>query len=268
MAPVFIKIGNFVIYWYGVMAAIGVLVASLLFQRLALKAGCQQKAISDILVWVVISGLVGARLVHVFTHFLYYSRHPLEIFQLRNGGLAIQGGIIGGLIFLWIYSLAHRLSFFRIGDLVAQVAPLGQAIGRLGCFLHGCCYGKPTNSVIGVYFPALEGKVHPTELYYLVANLAVFFSLRFLSSRQGRPGVIFCLYLMAMGLIRYNLDFLRGDLTVGRLGLYPTQTFGVVLFFIGSFCLFHLMNQPAPEGKIGLDSPEKDEEKKEGGDHG
>ncbi|HOL66122.1 MAG TPA: prolipoprotein diacylglyceryl transferase [bacterium] len=270
MSPIFLKIGSFVIYWYGVMAALGILIAGSIFQRLAGRAGLSQKVASEILVWLVVSGLAGARTVHVMTHFWYYYRHPLEILALRNGGLAIQGGIIGATIFLSLYALARRLPFFKIVDLVSTAAPLGQAIGRLGCFLHGCCYGKETDSFAGVHFPAVEGRIHPTQLYYFAADMAVFCCLWWLLRQRLREGTVFCLYLMAMGLIRYNLDFLRGDLVSTSLGLYPTQWFGIILFLTGATLLLRLMSRPGemPEPAEQVCSSPPDEQKKEVSDHG
>jgi len=245
VCPVFLRIGSFVIYWYGVMAALGILVAGSLFQKLALKAGYSQKVISEILLYVVVCGLLGARIVHVMTHLFYYHRHPWEIFQLRNGGLAIQGAVGAAIFFLLIYSAVHSLSFFQLSDLVARVTPLGQAIGRLGCFLHGCCYGRPTLSPLSIHLPLVEGRVHPTQLYYFSADMAAFGCLWYLSRYRLRSGTLFCLYLMLMGLIRYNVDFLRGDLALTRFDLYPTQLLGIFLFLSGGLCLIWLLWQPS-----------------------
>jgi phosphatidylglycerol:prolipoprotein diacylglycerol transferase len=173
----------------------------------------------------------------------YYCRRPLEILSLRNGGLAVEGAVIAALIFLQIYSKIKKFNLNEMLDIVALPVPLGQAIGRLGCFLNGCCYGKPTEFFWGVRFPYLSEKVHPTQLYYLITYLALFFILGVLYKKRLKPGIVFTSYILGFALIRYIIDILRGDLLPTGLGLYPTQIIGIALFVAGSISLFSILGK-------------------------
>lgn len=234
MFPEFLKIGDFVVYWYGVMVALGVLTAGLIFQRLAKRQGYKPELISQIIFWTVLWGIAGGRLLHVSVQFPYYYRNPLEIFSIRNGGLAAEGAIISGFVFIAVYSKIRRFNLFRTLDILAVPVPLAQALGRLGCFLNGCCYGKPTDCVFGVAFPHLQARVHPTQLYYAAAHLVLFVFLLRLYKKKVKEGAVFSAYLMCFSLIRYTIDHLRGDLPASYLGLHPTQAIAVLLFITGA----------------------------------
>ena len=237
MHPVFIKIGNFVIYWYGVMVAVGVFLSSFLFSKYATKCGYSQKVISEIVFWIVIIGIIGGRLFHIIAHFSYYHRHPFEILRIRNGGLSVQGAIFSSLLFLVLYLKIKRMGVMKMLDMLAVFVPLGQAIGRIGCFLNGCCYGKPTNFFLGVKFPFLEEKVHPTQLYYTFLYFLLFFGLYNFTKKERKDGEIVAVYLLSFGLIRYLVDFLRGDLLPTIFGLTLTQLLGIFTFMVGSLWL-------------------------------
>jgi len=175
MHPIFLKIGNFVIYWYGVLVAIGVFVSIFLFQKECIKEGYEEKLISEIVFGTILTGIFGARALHILVNIHYYVLHPAEIIKIRNGGLAVEGAIIFSLIFIILYTKIKRISTVKVLDTIAIFVPIGQAIGRIGCFLNGCCYGKETNCFLGVKFPFLDRKVHPTELYYSFSYLILFF---------------------------------------------------------------------------------------------
>ena len=237
MHPVFIKIGNFVIYWYGVMVAVGVFLSSLFFQRLMLKIGYKPEDISKLIFWTVLFGILGGRVLHILVHFPYYYRHPLDIIRIRNGGLAVEGAIIFSLIFVLIYSKLKKINIPEVLDCMALSTPIGQAIGRIGCFLNGCCYGKATDFIFAVKFPHLEEKVHPTQLYYTFSYILLFILLYFLYRKRLKKGITFSAYLIGFSLIRYGVDFLRGDLIQTSFILYPTQFIAILIFTIGSICL-------------------------------
>ncbi|MCM8804122.1 MAG: prolipoprotein diacylglyceryl transferase [Candidatus Omnitrophica bacterium] len=231
MHPIFLKIGNFVIYWYGVFVAIAVFVSVYLFQKEAIKEGYDEKIISQIIFWTIFFGIIGGRFLHIFVNLPYYYLHPLEILKIRNGGLAVEGAIIFSLFFLILYSKIKRISTIHLLDTISIFVPLGQAIGRIGCFLNGCCYGKYTDFFFGVKFPFLEKKVHPTQIYYSTSYLILFFVLKNLSIKLKKgEGFIFSTYLIGFSLIRYFIDFLRGDLKKTSLDLYSTQIIAILIF--------------------------------------
>lgn len=244
MHPVFIKIGSFVIYWYGVMIALGVFISSAVFQKFALKEGYTRKEISETIFWVVVWGILGGRIFHILVHFSYYQHHLLDIIKIRNGGLAVQGAIISSFVFLTVYSKIKKIEFLKTIDLFALVVPIGQAIGRIGCFLNGCCYGKPTDSLTGIQLPLLEQKVHPTQLYYAFCYLLLFFILLKAYKKKSQNGEILGLYLLSFGIMRYLIDFLRGDMVITSFGLTSTQLFGILFFFLGGIWFSFLLLKP------------------------
>ncbi len=240
MHPVFLKMGDFVIYWYGVFVALGVVVASLLFQRKATKLEYSEKDTGTIIFYAVIFGILGARIIHIFSYLNYYMRNVMEIFMIRNGGLAVHGGILFGMIGLLLAIKKTGKDIGKTFDIVALYVPLGQAIGRIGCFFHGCCYGKPSDGFFSVRFPFLEHPVHPTQLYYFAGDLAIFFILLLFSKDKQNDGEIAAWYLMFFGALRYWIDQFRGDLIVGSTGFYPTQIYAIICFLIGALWIFRI----------------------------
>lgn len=241
MHPEFLKIGGFVIYWYGVFVATGVLIGSIIFQKVSYKKGYSHQLISSIILWVVIWGLIGGRLLHIAVHFPYYYRHPFDLIKIRNGGLAVEGAVIAVLIFVTIYSKIKKFNLREMLDMLALSAPLGQAIGRIGCFLNGCCYGKTTEFFTGIQFPFSAEKIHPTQLYYSIMYVLLFFFIKLLYDRKLKPGIVFSSYLLGFSLIRYLVDMLRGDLTLTFTGLYPTQLIAIFLFIAGVLWLLSII---------------------------
>ncbi len=243
MHPVCFKLGSFVIYWYGIFVAAGVFLGSLILQKNAARRGYSPAFVSRIIFWTTIWGIIGGRLLHVIVQLPYYYRHPFEILSIRNGGLAIEGAVIAAIIFLTVYSKIQRFNLTEILDITALSVPMGQAIGRVGCFLNGCCYGKPTDFFLGVRFPHLPDRVHPTQLYYSITYLLMFFAFRLMYNRRLKPGTVFVTYILGFGLIRYTIDMLRGDLFPTALGLYPTQIIGIALFITGTVWLLFILGK-------------------------
>ena len=137
--------------------------------------------------------------------------------MIQHGGLSWQGGlIVGGLSGFW-FVRRNKLDLLKMLDLTAPYLALGQAIGRIGCFLNGCCYGKEVSW--GVYFPSLGERVHPTQIYDAVGLLIVFFVLKWFQQRAKVKGKVFVLYLMLAVSLRFMIEFVRGDHSETYLGL-------------------------------------------------
>ena len=259
MHPILFKIGNFAIYSYGVVIAFSVLWVSFLALRRGRKEGLDEETLLNIIFLVVISGLFGARLLHILVHFSYYLHHPAEIIAIRHGGMAAQGGLIFGLIAGIIFLRRAKLPTLRVLDLFGLYLPLAQAIGRIGCFLNGCCYGKETGFFWAVRFPFDGISRHPTQLYYALVNFAIFLillksysqakkrssaacSARQVSLLHKNNGEILLLYFLLYSASRYALDFFRGDLEPVFFSLYPTQVISFFIFLIASgLFVFQLM---------------------------
>ncbi len=209
MHPILCRLGPFTIYTYGLMLAVAVLVCSFLMQREARARGLDEQRITDLVFWVVIAGIIGSRIFFVILNLPFFWKNPLEIVMIHHGGLAWQGGLIAGLACGVRYIRRHRLPMGVVADLAAPYIALGQAVGRIGCFFNGCCYGRPVSW--GLYFPVLGARLHPTQLYSSAALLAVFVALKLATPRLRAPGQVLALYLILASLQRFFIEFLRGD---------------------------------------------------------
>ena len=156
MHPIIVEIGPVTIYSYGVVVAVGFITAAWLAARQAASEGLSPEGILDIALVCIISGIIGARLLHVLLNLPYYMHSPAEILMLNRGGLAFQGGFFAAIAAGVLYAKRAGLSFLRAADIMAPYIALGQAIGRIGCFLNGCCYGAFTGSYFGFLFMAFE----------------------------------------------------------------------------------------------------------------
>jgi len=243
MHPILFKIGNFAVYSYGVIIAFSIFLVSFLILRRGGKEGFNEETLLNVVFLIVVSGLFGARLLHVLVHFSYYFRHPLEIIAIRHGGMAVQGGVIFGLTAGILFLRRTKLPTLKILDLLALYLPLGQAIGRIGCFLNGCCYGKETNFFLSIKFPFDNISRHPTQIYYCLSNLFIFLILFFLWKGKRKNGSILLIYFMLYSISRYGIDFLRGNLEPGSLSLYPTQVISFFIFLIaGGLFVFQIIS--------------------------
>ena len=242
MHPVLFKIDNFAVYSYGVVIAFSIFLTSFLILHHGRKEGLSEETLLNIIFLIIVSGLFGARLLHILVHFSYYFRHPLEVIAIRHGGMAVQGGVIFGLTAGILFLRRTNLPTLKVLDLLALYFPLGQAIGRLGCFLNGCCYGKETNFFLSVRFPFDNVSRHPTQIYYCLSNLFVFLVLFFLWKGKRKNGTILLIYFMLYSISRYGIDFLRGNLEPLFLSLYPTQVISFFIFLIaGGFFIFQII---------------------------
>jgi len=222
MHPVLITIGPVEIRYYGLMYVIGIIVGIILMRREVERTGTNltKDDIISYAFWVVIGGLLGGRLYYViFQWRQYYAGNPLEIFAIWHGGLAIHGGIIGGVLFAWVYARAKKAQFWTLLDITAPALALGQAFGRLGNFMNGDAHGLPTNLPWGIVFPpgSVAGDefpgqpLHPVMLYELALNLISFFILWRLRKTDHKPGFIFAMYILNYGILRFFVSFLRAD---------------------------------------------------------
>jgi prolipoprotein diacylglyceryl transferase len=240
------------IHWYGIMIAIGFLAALLLLQYKRSYAGMTADQIFDIGIIAVLGGVIGARIFYVIQFHQQFTSDPLKVFRIDQGGLVFYGGFLLVLVILWLYAKWKKLSIARIFDLYAPAMALGHAFGRIGCFLQGCCFGRPaehggvvfpSGSAPSLRFPDLlhpkildSGKIlicsqplYPVQLYEAGANLLLAVLLLLLFKRVKKVGQIAAAYFIGYGLIRFGLEFLRGDHTDFILGMTPSQFIGVVI---------------------------------------
>ena len=249
---------SFHIYFYGILIMLGVIAAAFLGQAEARRRGINPDYIWDALFWVVLAGIVGARLWHVFTPppsmvaqgitTKWYLTHPLDMINIRNGGLGIPGAIIGGALAMWVYCRNKKISFLTLTDTVMPGVALAQAIGRWGNFFNQELYGKPTNLPWKLYIdPAhrVQGYqnydyFHPLFLYeslWNVLNMAVLLWMSRRFEKWLKPGDLFYTYMIMYSVGRFSLEFLRLDSAqVG--GINFNQTFVLVVALVAGVFLF------------------------------
>ena len=209
MHPEICKIGFFTIHSYGLMLAIAVIVCSFALSRDAQRFNIAKEFIFDLVFWLMTGGILGARLFYIASNFSFFAQNPVEMVMIQRGGLSWQGGLVlGCLTGIW-FTRKNKISLPLVLDLSAPYLALGQAIGRIGCFLNGCCYGK--ESAWGIYFPVHQARLYPTQLFCSFGLLIVFFVLKHFQKNSKIRGQIFVLYLLFASSLRFVIEFFRAD---------------------------------------------------------
>ncbi len=237
MYPIFIRIGDYAIRWYGVIIAIAVVFGIFYSRKELMKIGVDEDTFFDYAIWVIIVGVIGARLLYVFGNTpLYYLTHPLRILYIWEGGLSYLGIIIAGLIFSYYFWKKRGNIFHKVTDIASVPLAFGWAIGRIGCFLNGCCYGKPT----GLPFPfsitftnpesfaPLGIPLYPTQPLLSITGFITLFIILKYKNKIKVDGGIFTLFLILYSIFTFLIEFLRGD---------HYQIFGLTASQWGSFLI-------------------------------
>lgn len=213
MHPELLRLGPVTVYSWGFMLSLAILVGVLGARRLAVRVEINPDRIIDFALLVVVAGLVGARLAHVLlVDWDYYSAHPLDILNPYHQGLSFQGALLVGILATVWFVRYYRLSFWNFSDVIAPFIALGYGIVRIGCFLWGCCFGRPTDLPWGVVFPALSDVPrHPTQLYSSLFGILLFFFLWWLFPRRNFPGQVFLGYLIIYSLGRFLIENWRDN---------------------------------------------------------
>jgi phosphatidylglycerol---prolipoprotein diacylglyceryl transferase len=240
MLPEICHIGPFTIYSYGLMLVLAFFVSAYLASRQAVKASADIDAdkIFNLCFFVFIFGIIGSRVFYVISNFTFYLRHPLEIIMLQHGGMAIFGGIIFGSIAGCLFTKRNKMDLFETLDLLVPFIALGQAIGRIGCLLNGCCYGKV--SAFGIYSFAFGQILIPTQLYSSLLMFLIFFILRFMQDRKHLPGQILYSYFFLYSLKRFSIEFFRNDSPRIFHGLTLFQLLSLAMFFFSLLMITRL----------------------------
>ncbi len=221
MFPRLLQLGPFSLYSYGLLVAVAFLVALLIASRLARRSGLDPDRVTNLGVAVAIAGIVGAKVLLLASDFSYYSRNPGQIFSLATlqAGGVFFGGLLAALATAVWYMRRWTLPALRTADVFAPALALGHAIGRLGCFLAGCCWGRPASVPWAVTFTRplahelvgvpLGVSVHPTQLYEAAAELIVFAVLWARFRRPHPGGAIIGMYLALYSAFRFVIEFFR-----------------------------------------------------------
>lgn len=248
MFPQLFHIGSFWVGTYGVLVSIGVLLGLTVAAKFAQQQGIDPEKAWNLGVLAILAAIIGAKLLLWVNDWSWYSQHPGEFFSLatlRAGGVFYGGLIAAVAVSIW-YIRRTRLPVLPTCDAFAPGIALGHAIGRIGCFSAGCCFGKPTNLPWGVTFTnplaqAISGtplgvKIHPTQLYESAVELANFFFLSWLIKHKKGDGEVIGAYLFLYGIARFFLEFLRADPERGEVfgnALSGTQLISIFLVVAG-----------------------------------
>ena len=261
MHPILLNLGPFTIYTYGVLLAAAYLIGLTLAMGRARSRGLDGNRILDLGVWIIISALVGAKLMLWAVDFSYFRANPRELMTLARSGGVFYGGLILAVVVSMWYIRRHGLPLWTTCDVFAPGIALGHAIGRTGCLMAGCCFGKPTDVAWAITFtdPAAAANVgtplnmplHPTQIYEAGAELAILACL-LLTERRGRPfpGRTFWAYLLLYAISRFIIEFYRGD---ERGMVFAVSTSQFISLLIGPLSILMLLwlrrraAVPAPE---------------------
>ena len=256
--PIIAQLGPFQLGWHGVFSLLALVVGVWLGLGRAGQLGIDVDTMVSGLGWVIAGAVVGARLFHVLDHLPYYAQHPLEIVAVWQGGIAVYGGFVGGVLAGAVAAWRLGLPVWRSLDSAAPAMLVGQAVGRIGCLINGDAWGGPTGCPCGVVYwhehallpPELLGvPTHPYPLYEIAAVVGLLGLLWVMRGRLARPGTIFLVTTIGYGVIRFFLSFVRQE-TVIVFGLQEAQlvalaTAAIALAILASRLIFARVPAPA-----------------------
>jgi phosphatidylglycerol:prolipoprotein diacylglycerol transferase len=253
--PVFLRIGPVQLRWYGLMYMLSFIIGFFVMRRMAKsrKLNLSNDDLYDLLFYLILGVMVGGRLGYVlFYDLASYLRAPLSIFAIWQGGMSFHGGFVGMILATWFISRRRGWKFLEIADLVSVAAPIGLGLGRIGNFINGELYGRPTNVAWAMVFP--EGGTmprHPSQLYEaLLEGLVLFVFLRWLYKKNFHPGTVFAAFMAFYGLFRGLVEFVREpDVQIGfDLGPFTRgQELTVPMLIVGLAMMIVFLRRPRPE---------------------
>ena len=256
MHPVLIQLGHFAIRWYGLMIALACFTGMWIALKEAERKGIGKEKIEGFFFYLIIGAIMGARIYYVaFSDLAHFLNHPLSIFAVWQGGLAIHGGILGGLLVTIFYTKKKKIPFWKFADTMAPALILGQAIGRIGCFFNGDAHGYPTDRPWGlVYSPESPAgqmfpgqALHPTQLYEMLLNLIIFGILWMMRKKIKVDGNIFLLYLILYSSARIFVEHFRADKLVFMGNISAAQSIGIIGVIMGFSLMLFFKMKKAPK---------------------
>lgn len=239
--PYPIQWGSFLLSWHGIFLALGVLATCLLFFWVGKKQGLATTDIGQLMMWIVGSGLVGARVVEVIGSWPFYRLAPFEILRIQDGGVSVTGAVLGGFLALLLYARRRFLHAGQLADIFAIIAPVGLLIGRTGCLIMGDVAGIPQNSQWGLIYwhpsssipPELMGiPTFPAPLFLQALDIMLLVLALGLRQASPWPGMLWSVFLQVYGLGRFLIGFWQlgpRDLT----GLIDIQWVALLIFLVG-----------------------------------
>jgi phosphatidylglycerol:prolipoprotein diacylglycerol transferase len=217
MFPDLFSIGPFTLHTYGLFVAFGSFAGLMVAVKMGKSEGIGLQQVMDMGFIIILAAIIGSRLMYVLMNISHYLERPADIFKLWQGGLVFSGGIICVVLAVGWYARRHRLSMWKVADLWAPAAAMGQGVGRIGCFMAGCCYGKPTDLKWGVVFThphclaPTNISLHPTQIYSSLSGFVIFVVLILLHSKKKFEGQVLLWFLILHSTSRLAIERFRGD---------------------------------------------------------
>ncbi|MDD5585225.1 MAG: prolipoprotein diacylglyceryl transferase [Candidatus Omnitrophica bacterium] len=242
MHPILFKFGPLTIYTYGFFVFLGVLFGYYLCLKEGKRVGIESRVVSDIIFWTILFSFIGARVFYIIVEFKSFLIDPFAVLFSRSG-FVFYGGVIFGFAALYFLTRRYKIQFLRFADILGIATPLAHAIGRIGCFFYGCCYGRVTHSFIGVAFPpespaySLSEKVIPTQLIESFFLFIIFAAMLFLKKRKKFDGQLIFTYFILYGVVRFIVEFFRGDPRGHILFLSTSQVISIAMILAGAIVL-------------------------------
>ncbi len=243
--PILISFGPINIYWYGVLIVTGILIGILVVLKLAPYYNIPKTIIIDSIFWLILGGIIGARLYHIILELPFYLEHPLNMFKLWQGGLAFHGALITGIFFIWFFTKKNNIDFWLLTAIYVPGLALAQTIGRWGNYFNQEIFGQPTNLPWGI--PIVPDNrildfynsqfFHPTFLYESIGNFLIFAVLIFIhyliiKKKNNFYQSVLINYLLMYSLLRFSVEFIRIDSTPMLFGLRSPQAISLLIIFI------------------------------------
>jgi phosphatidylglycerol:prolipoprotein diacylglycerol transferase len=260
--PIAFQIGPLAVRWYGLAYIASIVIGWYLLARDVRRpgSGWTREAIADLVFYIAIGGVLGGRIGYIlFYNFASYLHEPLAIFAVWRGGMSFHGGLLGAITAAWLYARGAGRPFFAVTDLVAPVIPIGLLLGRIANFINAELWGAPTDLPWGVVFPGADaGGIarHPSQLYEASLEGVLLFAVLWpLSRRPRRPGLLSALLLIAYGICRILIEFVREPdahigylagswLTMGQVLSIPMVLAGIAIY------VFHTRGKPIPVANV------------------
>lgn len=235
------SIGPFTVHGYGLMIAIGIVVALLVGDYRAKKFGLNGDLIYGLTLTTVVLGFLAARILFIITEWQDFLKNPMS--YVTGNGFVVFGGIMGGALTIWAYCKIKKMDFLAYLDLMIPSVALAQGFGRIGCFLAGCCYGKETDSFLGITFTHSDYapnnvKLLPSQLIMSAGDFVIAAILLLYAKKNPSKGKTSALYLMLYSVGRFFVEFTRND-DRGAVGALSTSQFiGIFIFIVGAVAYF------------------------------
>ena len=239
------------IAWYGICLATGFMLGLWTAGRRGMRIGLNAEDISNLMIWMFIGGVVGGKALYLINHWEDFQNSKNTMQMLRSGWV-FHGSLIGACIGIWLFIRRTNMPLWATFDTLAPSFALGHAIGRIGCFMNGCCYGKTCDLPWAVQFPDSHSThpahVHPSQIYEFILNMMLYGFLAWLFRQRKFDGQIFAAYLLGYAVIRFGVEFARAD-ERGWMwfnSLTSGQGISIVLLGLGGFIWWKLKDRPLP----------------------